>query len=76
MKVVEVSAGARRDACLAMLCAEVHGREGGLDALVSYAGVRGVWFENETARLFALVDDAERASTPPPCWCSTRMRAG
>lgn len=60
MKVVEVSAGARRDACLAMLCAEVHGREGGLDALVSYAGVRGVWFENEMARLFALVDDAER----------------
>ncbi len=48
-----------RDACLAMLCASVFGREAGLAPLVEFAGVSRL-LEQESARIVALFDDGAR----------------
>lgn len=57
MKVVSFEAGARRDACLARLCAAVHGTQAGLAPLVDFSGTRHLLFPAEAARLWALLDD-------------------
>lgn len=59
MKVVSLEPGERRDACLARLCAAVHGTTAGLTPLVAFSGTRHLLFANEAARLWALVDDNE-----------------
>ncbi|GAB2783861.1 hypothetical protein GCM10027040_07400 [Halomonas shantousis] len=58
MKVVHVKNEQQRDACLARLCAEVYGYEAGIAPLATFAGTLGVLFEQEAARVLALVDDA------------------
>lgn len=57
MKVVSLEPGARRDACLARLCAAVHGTQAGLAPLVAFSGTRHLLFPVEAARLWALEDD-------------------
>lgn len=57
MKVVSLEPGEWRDACLARLCAAVHGTSAGLTPLVAFSGTRHLLFANEAARLWALVDD-------------------
>ncbi|WP_338072334.1 hypothetical protein [Halomonas flagellata] len=59
MKVVSLEPGERRDACLARLCAAVHGTTAGLTPLVAFSGTRHLLFANEAARLWALVDNDE-----------------
>lgn len=60
MKVVKLNNPQQREACLARLCAEVYGRDAGITPLVTFAGVLGVLFRQEAARLLALVDDQSR----------------
>ncbi|MHB0777220.1 hypothetical protein [Halomonas sp. WWR20] len=60
MKVVHIKNEQQRDACLARLCAEVYGYEAGIAPLTTFAGTLGVLFEQEAARVLALVDDASR----------------
>ncbi|XKE46636.1 hypothetical protein LG302_05725 [Halomonas organivorans] len=60
MRVVHIKNEAQREACLARLCAEVYGHEAGIAPLVTFAGVLGVLFEQEAARLLALVDEESR----------------
>ncbi|MBB3142456.1 hypothetical protein [Halomonas organivorans] len=60
MRVVHIKNAAQREACLARLCAEAYGQEAGIAPLVTFAGVTGVLFEQEAARLLALVDDQSR----------------
>lgn len=55
MKVVHIKEGPQRDACLAKLCAEIYGRSAGLSPLVLFTGVNEVWFQVDSARLWALV---------------------
>ncbi|WP_416140252.1 hypothetical protein ACM26W_07745 [Halomonas sp. HK25] len=57
MKVVSLEPGARRDACLARLCAAVHGTQAGLAPLVAFSGTRHLLFPAEAARLWALMDN-------------------
>ncbi|WP_251976560.1 hypothetical protein [Salinicola avicenniae] len=57
MKVVHVKNPESREACLAKLCANIYGQDAGLAPLVTFAGVLGVLFEQDAARLFALTDD-------------------
>lgn len=57
MKVVSLEPGARRDACLARLCAAVHGTQAGLAPLVAFSGTRHLLFPVEAARLWSLEDD-------------------
>ncbi|MCK2182530.1 hypothetical protein [Halomonas getboli] len=57
MKVVHIKNAAHREACLARLCAEAYGQEAGIAPLVTFAGVTGVLFPQEAARLLALADD-------------------
>lgn len=60
MKVVSLEPGARRDACLARLCAAVHGTQAGLAPLVAFSGTRHLLFPTEAARLWALMDERGR----------------
>lgn len=60
MKVVKINNLQQREACLARLCAEAYGHEAGITPLVTFAGVLGVLFKQEAARLLALVDDQSR----------------
>ncbi|PWV82953.1 hypothetical protein [Halomonas sp. A11-A] len=60
MKVVSLEPGARRDACLARLCAAVHGTQAGLAPLVAFSGTRHLLFPAEAARLWALLDNKGR----------------
>lgn len=60
MRVVHIKNPEQREACLARLCAEAYGQEAGLAPLATFAGVLGVLFEQEAARLLALVDDESR----------------
>lgn len=57
MRVVSLEPGEWRDACLARLCAAVHGTSAGLTPLVAFSGTRHLLFATEAARLWALVDD-------------------
>ncbi|WP_136248970.1 hypothetical protein [Halomonas borealis] len=57
MRVVHIKNAAQREACLARLCAEAYGQEAGIAPLVTFAGVTGVLFPQEAARLLAMVDD-------------------
>lgn len=60
MKVMTPERDEQRDAWLARLCADVYGREAGLAPLVTFTGTRQVLFDQEAARLWALVDAEER----------------
>ncbi len=60
MKVVSLDPGSRRDACLARLCAAIHGTDAGLAPLVAFSGTRHLLFPAEAARLWALMDDQGR----------------
>lgn len=60
MKVVKINQPQQREACLARLCAEAYGHQAGIAPLVTFAGVIGVLFKQEAARLIALVDDQSR----------------
>lgn len=60
MRVVHIKNAEQREACLARLCAEAYGQEAGLAPLATFAGVLGVLFEQEAARLLALVDEQSR----------------
>ncbi|MFO7646770.1 MULTISPECIES: hypothetical protein [Halomonas] len=60
MKVVSLEPGAWRDACLARLCAAIHGTQAGLAPLLAFSGTRHLLFPAEGARLWALVDDRGR----------------
>ncbi|QEA39604.1 hypothetical protein FGL86_11325 [Pistricoccus aurantiacus] len=60
MKVVHVKNEQQCNACLARLCAEVYGHEAGIAPLVTFAGTIGVLFEQQAARVLALVDDSSR----------------
>ncbi|GAA3892869.1 hypothetical protein GCM10022228_00050 [Halomonas cibimaris] len=60
MRVIQVNEPAQRDACLARLCADTFGSESGLTPLLRFAGVTGVLFEQQAARVLALVDDDSR----------------
>ncbi|WP_106478465.1 hypothetical protein [Phytohalomonas tamaricis] len=60
MKVAEIHAGEQRDACVAMLCAAIYGKEAGLKPLIVFTGTLAALFENEAARVLALVDDKGR----------------
>ncbi|MFG6178308.1 hypothetical protein ACGTN6_13760 [Halomonas sp. THAF12] len=60
MRVVHIKNEAQREACLARLCAEAYGQDAGIAPLVTFAGVMGVLFEQEAARLLALADDQGR----------------
>ncbi|KJZ06383.1 hypothetical protein TW86_19380 [Halomonas sp. S2151] len=60
MKVVKINEPQQREACLARLCAEAYGHQAGIAPLVTFAGVIGVLFKQEAARLLALVDDQSR----------------
>ncbi|MBD3897574.1 hypothetical protein IEI94_17095 [Halomonas sp. ML-15] len=57
MKVLHVTDVAKRDACMARLCAEHFGQSAGLTPLVTFTGTRRVLFAEEAARLLALVDN-------------------
>lgn len=56
MDVLHVTDEAKRDACLARLCAEHYGQAAGLAPLVTFAGTRRVLFVEQAARLLALVN--------------------
>ncbi|QEM82294.1 hypothetical protein [Halomonas binhaiensis] len=60
MKVVKINQPQQREACLARLCAEVYGHQAGIAPLATFAGVIGVLFKQDAARLLALVDDQSR----------------
>ncbi|ALM53065.1 hypothetical protein [Halomonas huangheensis] len=60
MKVVKINNLQQREACLARLCAEAYGHQAGITPLATFAGVLGVLFKQEAARLLALVDDQSR----------------
>ncbi|MGQ7247740.1 hypothetical protein ACUN9Y_10420 [Halomonas sp. V046] len=60
MKVVKINQPEQREACLARLCAETYGHQAGIAPLVMFAGVLGVLFKQEAARILALVDDQSR----------------
>ncbi|GHC31790.1 hypothetical protein GCM10010082_27590 [Kushneria pakistanensis] len=59
MKISYITGLQDRDACLAMLCASVFGREAGLTPLVEFAGISRL-LEQESARIVALFDDNKR----------------
>ncbi|WP_456267630.1 hypothetical protein M1D97_10210 [Kushneria sp. AK178] len=59
MKISYITDVQDRDACLAMLCASVFGREAGLTPLVEFAGASRL-LEQESARIVALYDDSAR----------------
>ncbi|MFC0335960.1 hypothetical protein [Kushneria avicenniae] len=59
MKISYITEPQDRNACLAMLCASVFGREAGLDPLVEFAGASRL-LEQESARIVALLDDNQR----------------
>lgn len=60
MRVVHVNEHDQREACLARLCAEAFGTQAGLTPLLRFAGVTGVLFEQQAARVLALVDKDSR----------------
>lgn len=60
MRVIQVNDPGQRDACLARLCADTYGSQSGLTPLLRFAGVIGVLFEQQAARVLALVDDKAR----------------
>jgi hypothetical protein len=60
MRVIQVNEPSQREACLARLCAEVYGDKAGLTPLLRFAGVLGVLFEQQAARVLALVDKGSR----------------
>lgn len=60
MRVVHVNEHDQREACLARLCAEAFGTQAGLTPLLRFAGVTGVLFEQQAARVLALVDKESR----------------
>lgn len=60
MRVIQVNESSQREACLARLCAETYGNQSGLTPLLRFAGVLGVLFEQQAARVLALVDDGSR----------------
>lgn len=57
MRVIQVNEPGQREACLARLCADTFGSDAGLTPLLRFAGVTGVLFEQQAARVLALVDD-------------------
>ncbi len=59
MKISYITELQDRDACLAMLCASVFGRDAGLAPLVEFAGVSRL-LEQESARIVALYNDTGR----------------
>ncbi|HSH48104.1 MAG TPA: hypothetical protein VK991_05910 [Halomonas sp.] len=63
MRVIQVKEPSLREACLARLCAEVYGDSAGLTPLLRFAGVLGVLFEQQAARVLALVDRNSRPVT-------------
>ncbi len=60
MRVIQVNDPGQREACLARLCADTFGDNAGLTPLLRFAGVTGVLFEQQAARVLALVDDESR----------------
>lgn len=60
MRVMQVNEPSQREACLARLCAEAYGNQAGLTPLLHFAGVLGVLFEQQAARVLALVDKDSR----------------
>ncbi|WP_027966714.1 hypothetical protein [Halomonas halocynthiae] len=60
MRVVHVNDYHQREACLARLCAEAFGTQAGLTPLLRFAGVTGVLFDQQAARVLALVDKNAR----------------
>jgi len=60
MRVIQVNEPSQRNACLARLCADTYGSQSGLTPLLRFAGVKGVLFEQQAARVLALVDDSAR----------------
>lgn len=56
MRVIHVNEHDQREACLARLCAEAYGSQAGLTPLLRFAGVTGVLFEQQAARVLALAD--------------------
>lgn len=56
MRVIHVNEHDQREAFLARLCAETYGSQAGLTPLLRFAGVTGVMFEQQAARVLALVD--------------------
>ncbi|MDN6180957.1 MAG: hypothetical protein L0I84_08165 [Halomonas subglaciescola] len=60
MRVTQVNEPSQREACLARLCADTYGNQSGLTPLLRFAGVLGVLFEQQAARVLALVDDSSQ----------------
>lgn len=58
MRVIQVNEPDQREACLARLCADTFGSDAGLTPLLRFAGVAGVLFEQQAARVLVLVDDS------------------
>lgn len=60
MRVIQVNEPVQREACLARLCADTFGSDAGLTPLLRFAGVAGVLFDQQAARVLALVDKSGR----------------
>lgn len=60
MRVIQVNESSQREACLARLCADTYGSQSGLTPLLRFAGVLGVLFEQQAARILALANDSGR----------------
>lgn len=60
MRVIQINEPGQREACLARLCADTFGSDAGLTPLLRFAGISGVLFEQQAARVLALVDESSR----------------
>ena len=60
MRVAEIKDKAQRDSCVALMCAEVYGKQAGLKPLVVFTGALAALIDNDAARVVALLDARQK----------------